>query len=338
MVSGELSRRAVLGALCVSAVQPVFSATNKPGGAITSIAFSPDGKLLAAAQHHEVVLFEVATGKTRRRLHAGAAVVNTVAFTPDGKTLIAGGGLPGRSGELQLWSVVVASRLTRVQHHKDAIYSVSISPNGQRLVAASYDKTLSLWEVDHRKSQIVNPHSLVDHTDAVYAVAFSPDGRLIASASGDRTVKVWDAATEQRLYTLSESTAELYSVAWSPNGRRLAAGGVDKLLRVWNVDARGGSLAKSSFAHDGAVLHVQFMRDGKSLVSSGQDRLVKFWEVETLRERHVLPRCADWPFALALNASTGSERAEQVAMGRYDGVVSVYESAGFALKWQRPGR
>lgn len=200
---------------------------------------------------------------------------------------------------------------------------------GAHLAAASYDRTLSLWELGPQlKAQISNPRSLVDHTEAVYAVAFSPDGKLIASASGDRTVKVWDTAAGKRLFTLSEATSELYTVVWSPDGAQIAAGGVDRTLRLWNVDATGGMLARSTFAHDAAILRVLFTPEGQRLVTAGEDRQVKFWRVDTLEEAQVLERQADWPLALALSADG------RVAIGRYDGVVLVYQSTRSALQWQ----
>src|SRR5439155_7866306 len=116
-----------------------------------------------------------------------------------------------------------------------------------------------LWTIS-RDGRDFTPKPLQDHIDSVFSVAFSSGGALLASAAADRTVKVWDVAKGKRLFTLSESTAELYAVAFSPDGKQIAAGGVDKALRTWNVSSSGGKLAKTAFAHDGAILRIAYSK------------------------------------------------------------------------------
>jgi WD40 repeat protein len=226
---------------------------------------------------------------------------------------------------------VARRRLVRaLRGHRDAVYGVAFSPDGRTLAAASYDRLVSLWTLAGGV-----PRMLKDHIDAVYAVAFSPDGRQVASASGDRTIKVWDVASGQRVYTLNEPAAEQYTVAFSRDGRQLAAGGADKILRLWNVTPTGGKLARSAFAHEGAILRVVFSPDGRSLFTTGEDRRVKVWDAATMTERRVLERQPDWAPALAL-----SPDARRLAVGRFDGSVALYNTATGARlpqPWGLPG-
>jgi len=286
--------------------------------AITSVAFSPDGRLIAAGGYRVVTLVETATGRVVARLSGHAGTVTAVQFSPNGKILAAAGGLPGRSGEIKLWDMRTRKRLATLAGHNDAVYAIAFSPEGNRLAAASYDHDLSLWNLAAPpKSRILR-----DHTDAVYSVAFSPDGRLLASAAGDRTVKVWEAKTGRRLYTLSEATAELYAVTFSPNGKQVVAGGADKTLRAWNITVKSGALAHSAFAHDGAILRVAYARDGRTIFTTGADKMVKRWDAQTLAERKVYPKQPDWPHGLAL-----SPDGRLFAVGRHDGSLAVYDAA-----------
>jgi dipeptidyl aminopeptidase/acylaminoacyl peptidase len=276
--------------------------------------------LLAVGSYREVLLLDPMSGRTRARLFGPAAKVTSVAFSPDGRRLAAAGGAPGQFGEIWVWEMAgPAARPGRgrvLRGHDDVIYAIAFSPNGRTLAAGSYDRRVSLWPVTGGA-----PHMLRDHIDAVYDVAFSPDGRWVASASGDRTVKVWEVATGKRLFTLTEPTAELYTVAFHPSGKQLAAAGVDKMVRTWNLTADGGMLARSAFAHDGAVLALAYSKDGGQIVTTAEDRTVRLWDAATLTERRVLERQSDWAPALALSPDG------RLACGRHDGIVALYDTA-----------
>src|SRR5262245_6117160 len=86
---------------------PLPSRERRPGGEgfLASVAFSPNGTLVAAGGHRVVTLLDAATGRVLARLTGHAGTVTALAFSPDGRTLAAAGGAPGRSGEVRLWDV-----------------------------------------------------------------------------------------------------------------------------------------------------------------------------------------------------------------------------------------
>jgi WD40 repeat protein len=305
--------------------QPAISHSNSSWvhGALGAAAYSPDGRWLAIGGYRQVWLLEVGREGFRKGLASTASLgsaagpVTCIAFSPDGRLLAAAGGAPGEFGEIRLWDVRSRQLLRTLRGHRDAMYGVAFSPDGRTLAAGSYDWLVSLWSV-----QGGPPRMLKDHIDAVYAVAFSPDGRQVASAAGDRTIKVWDVATGKRAYTLSEPNAEQYAVAFSPDGHRLAAAGADRMLRLWNVSGTGGTLARSAFAHEAAVLRLAFSPDGERLVSSGEDRWVKVWNTATLTEERVLERQPDWASAIAVRPD-----GQAFAVGRHDGTLALYDPA-----------
>jgi WD40 repeat protein len=300
----------LLAAAAPAAVQP------RP-----AVAFSPDGRTLAVGGYREVALHDTATGARRAVLGGHPASVTSVAFSPDGKSLAAAGGQPGLAGDLRVWDLAAGKARVFPPLHTDVIYQAAWSPDGKRLAACSYDRLVSVWDA---AAAVGRP--LKDHTDAVYSVAWSPDGSRIASASGDRTVKLWDPNTGKRLFTLSESTAELYSVAFHPSGRQLAAVGVDKMLRKWTLTPTAGTLVRSAFAHDAAILRVLYTPDGDRVYTASEDRSIKLWNGATLLEEKVLDRQRDWPLGLAL-----SPDEKLLAVSRYDGSVALYDAATGAL-------
>src|SRR5262249_26327059 len=136
----------------------------------------------------------------------------------------------------------------------DSIYALAFHPAGDKLVTASYDKLLILWDVAGRKEL----HTLKHHTAAVFAASFSPDGKTLVSAAADQTVKLWNVETGQRITTLIEPTKGLNTVAFHPRGHEIAAAGIDKMIRVYEWNGTAARLKRSAFAHDAPILSLVY--------------------------------------------------------------------------------
>jgi WD40 repeat protein len=99
--------------------------------------------------------------------------------------------------------------------------SCAISPDGQFIVSASFDKTLTVWDVATFSERAI----LIGHTRMVTMCIISPDGKFIVSISDDETLKVWDLNTGQHV-TSFHTDGWLSSCAWHPDGKHLIAGGI----------------------------------------------------------------------------------------------------------------
>ncbi len=153
-------------------------------GFVTSVSFSPSGKILASgAWDNTVRLWNIATRENIATLrHTGS--VYSVAFSPDGTTLASAGGR--YDGTVRLWDVGTRKNIATLRH-TGLVTSVVFSSDGTTLASGASDTMVRLWDVGTRK----NIATISGHTGSVYSIAFSPDGTTLASVSEDGTIKLW---------------------------------------------------------------------------------------------------------------------------------------------------
>jgi RNA polymerase sigma factor (sigma-70 family) len=251
-----------------------------------SVAFSPDGKLLAASGGgaQTVHLWEASTGK---HLHALAHPdwVHRLAFSPDGKAL-ATTTSGAREKALHLWEVRTGRRIRTFEGHANTIFSVAFSPDGKTLASAGGDSTVRLWQVATGKElhRLKTP-ALRGSAGWASAAAFSPDGKTLVSAHGDKLLRVWDARTGKKLRELKGHDDYVSAVVFSPDGKVLASGGHDRTIRLWDP-ATGKQLRKiAGKGQTWGMTSLAFAPGGKTLLSWGGVNTVRFWDVATGAER-----------------------------------------------------
>ncbi|MDH3459812.1 MAG: hypothetical protein OEM00_02330 [Burkholderiaceae bacterium] len=200
---------------------------------VTDIAFSADGKLLAAALGDTVLLFDASRrAPLSLRLTGHRGNVLSIAFSPDGRTIAAA----GLDQEISLWDVAKGTRLAVLKtKQQGSVASIAFSPNGKLLASGGIDKQVTLWDVNSRK-QLGEP--LKGHEDSVRGVAFSPDNKLIASTGEDGRVILWDVSSRKQFgQPFMGHTQAGVDVAFSPNGKLLASAGDDGRVLLWKVNA-----------------------------------------------------------------------------------------------------
>jgi hypothetical protein len=154
------------------------------------VAFSPDGKLLAAGSADGTVgLWEAATLRPVFRSAPSPTAVESVAFSPDGKLLASGN--TGR--EVRLWAVPGGRLVREVRSPGDRVAyqgsALGFSADGRTLAVGGWE-AIALWEVATGKERL----RLKGHRGDVRSVAFTPDGRSLVSGAGDHTALIWDLA------------------------------------------------------------------------------------------------------------------------------------------------
>jgi len=277
---------------------------------VLSVAFSPDGRLLASGSWDRTIrLWDVGTGQVVRTLSGHTGWVRSVAFSPDGRLLASG----SRDRTIRLWDVEAGQVVRTLSGHTDWVSSVAFSPDGRLLASGSDDRTIRLWDVG--TGQVVR--TLSGHTYSVNSVAFSPDGRLLASGSVDRTIRLWDVGTGKVVRTLSGHTYSVNSVAFSPDGKLLASGSWDGTIWLWDVGT--GQVVRTLSGHTGGVNSVAFSPDGRLLASGSFDETIRLWDVGTGQVVRTLSGHTDW-----VNSVVFSPDGRHLASGGADGTLRIW--------------
>jgi predicted phosphodiesterase len=152
-----------------------------PGASGRSVAFSPDGKILAATggvAGQDIRLWDLESYDELPPLTGHSNWINSIAFSPDSR-LLASGSVDQTVG---LWDLATGRRLLSLTGHTDQVDSVGFSPDGRLLASGSWDLSVRLWDVTDGRELA----ALTGHTSWINCVAFSPDGTMLASGSGDR--------------------------------------------------------------------------------------------------------------------------------------------------------
>jgi WD40 repeat protein len=217
---------------------------------VTSIALSPDGKMLAAEEAWRendgkdikggVALWDVAAGKVVRDFNEDAFAL---AFAPDGKTLA----INPRKGEgVLLWDVAGGRQRGKLGGDKINIRALAFSPDGKLLAGCDFQGTVHLWDASSGEEKAVLQHS---DSQTASCLAFAPDGKTLAVGVGPRNsqdiepgeVVLWDTATSKKRLTLHGHIGNVLSLSFSADGALLASGGLDKTIKLWNIASRAAS-------------------------------------------------------------------------------------------------
>jgi WD40 repeat protein len=254
--------------LCEAVIPPPWPERRLYAGhPLWSVAFSPDGMLLAAGGGDgKIRLWNKKAGPMESlRGHLGR--VYSVAFSPNGKYMASGSG----DGDIRIWNLQDYTSVTLDQNtpHVDCL---SFSRDGE-LLASGGDGTIRLWDVESAGCVLI----LQEEDRVVESLAFSPDGRTLASGTWGNVIRLWDLSTAQCVSTFHESTC-VHSIVFSPDGKYIASGSDNKDVRLWNILDQDYSTLKG---HTDSVWSVAFSPSGQHLASGSDDGTVRIWSVSS---------------------------------------------------------
>ena len=263
--------------------------------AVSSVAFSPDGTLLASSSYDQTIkVWDLRTGQMQKTLTGHEGRVYSVAFSPDGRTLASG----GRDEFIRFWDVKTGALLRTIAGHVNRVAGVMYAPDGKKLASYGHDKKINIWAAgtgEFVKTLELDPELDTRPSGWIYAaMAFSPDSRTIVTGGRHGNIRVWDINTGQVKSNFLAHPGGVYSVAFSPDGQTFATGGAHsegtEVLQLWDLTT--GKRVKTFKGHSDRVTSVAFSADGGTLVSYSADNTIRFWERATGTSLHITDHIA----------------------------------------------
>jgi WD40 repeat protein len=236
-----------------------------------AVAFSPDGRWLAASERSVVRLWDTAKYQSRA-LEKHTGLVPRIAFSSDSKVLATS----GHDGLVHLWDPVAATLQASLEWIAPGAPGIDFSPNGKFLAVASGDGTLRLWDLTTRKLRVLGDLP----GGALRATAFSPDGKWIAAGGDGPTVILYDVGSGHPRMLPGHAEGGTAAIVFSPDGKALAAGGTDGNVRFW--DMASGEL-RQTLSSGGARCHtIAFSKKGDLLAFGGDPWRIQLWDATPL--------------------------------------------------------
>jgi WD40 repeat protein len=330
--------------------------------------FTPDGTRIVSASDHAAHIWDATADDQLPVIRTvkipvsswGWQGIESVSFSPDGTRIMTNSSYGKR---VRIWDAATGEQLAVLAVETYPVIWASLSPDGTRIVTASWRNTARMWDAatgEHVASlrgrgnrgpasfspdgmQIVTASSktariwdattgeqrvvLKGHEERVKSASFSPDGTWIVTASCDNTARIWDAATGEQLAVLGGHHDSVHSASFSPDGTRIVTASADNTARIW--DASAGDQLTVLRGHEDWVGSASFSPDGTRVVTASRDNTARIWDVATGEQLIVLRG-----HEVAVFAASFSPDGTRIVSG-HDTTIRIWDSVPHAQRYRQ---
>ncbi len=241
---------------------------NERGGKIWSVAWSPDGKYLAAGSTLDIVrVWDVASGESLYELKASDTIY-ALAWSPDGRWLAGG----VENGDILVWTIHGGTQPFAHPGLGKRIVRLAWSPDGSLLASADTNSQLALWDItDWTEARV-----LENAPYWVGSMAWSADSSLLVAGGAWGDVVLWQLENEQPLRTLDVPGGAISSVLLVLDDSRLIVRSENNIITLWDIS--NGEMLGRIEGHLAAVDLLAWSPDGSLLASAVEDTALILWD------------------------------------------------------------
>lgn len=236
------------------------------------LAFSPDGKALAAGYNKLAILWDVESRREAARLEGLTSWTESIAFVAGASGDVA---IMLNSGEVVIWHAVPVEPAVVLAGHSDQVWGVGYLEGGGTLATVGGDKLMKLWDA----ATGAEVAAISGHQDWPSCLSSTSSGTVVVTGDFGGEVLVWDAAERRLARRLKSHDGRVRAVAVSPDGRWIAAGGDDRRVRIWGPDSDAPVEVFEGTKQ--RIRRLAFRGDGLKLAATDERTGILIWDVGT---------------------------------------------------------
>ena len=238
-------------------------------GAVTALAISPDGRLLASGSEDcTIKIWESSSWFLLHTFSDHADTIQSLQWSPDGRYVISG----SSDCTIKIWDVFSA-RLFHLFQHEDAVYSVLFGNQGKQVISAGQGQHIKLWDSESGRPL----GTLEGHQNPIRSLDIDLQRGVLASGSEDTTVKLWSLHTGALLHTFEEYWTVVNAIKLCPQHQQLASATDDGNIKLWGLDEF--QITHTLKGHQKSVVSLATSPQGDFLLSSSLDHTIRLWSL-----------------------------------------------------------
>jgi WD40 repeat protein len=182
---------------------------------------------------------------------------------------------------IKLWDATSGKEVRTLKDHIDAVYALTFTPDGKRLISGAADRTVKIWDTATGERLF----TLGEPTDGINTVAVDPTGRFVAAAGLDKSIRIWalEAKSGRMLKAQIAHEDAILKLAWSPDGTMLVSSSADKSIKVFRVPDL--TEIRSIAPQSDWVYGLDFAPDGKTMVAGRYDGTFTVYDTQKFEDR-----------------------------------------------------